>query len=254
MEQQQQAAAGAAGAAAGKTASLAEWKAGASKMTTAAAGEHVAKTAPKAAKAATAPKKSKPKPSARDKPWEERSMEERFGSTPRLVNSNKQLLDVLRYLEAHQARGVISWAEIVEKGIPPWCGPGPPCAWAAARRRAARLVRMPCMCQHASGGSNRAARDPLRTSLSRALSRVRSHAHARAAACAVVRARTRHRYDTAEGGELYNALSHNARVVASPGGFAYHSEHGIADKASLLAHIRGHPEGVRSNEIRDGYE
>jgi hypothetical protein len=62
------------------------------------------------------------------------------------------------------------------------------------------------------------------------------------------------RYDTQEGGELYNQLTNNARVVASARGFRYESEHGVADKASLLRFVRAHPEGVRSSDIKDGYE
>lgn len=62
------------------------------------------------------------------------------------------------------------------------------------------------------------------------------------------------RYDIAEGGELYNLLMSNARVLATSNGFAYQSEHGISDKTTLLGHIRAHPEGVKSTEIKDGYE
>jgi len=62
------------------------------------------------------------------------------------------------------------------------------------------------------------------------------------------------RYDTREGGELYNKLVENPRVIASAGGFTYRSEHGIMDKATLLRFIRSNPEGVRASDIKDGYE
>lgn len=108
------------GAGNGGKASLADWKSGAVKMTTASAGEHVAKTAPK----------PKPKPKAKvskpavasTKPWAEQSIAERYGTQPRNTNLVKQLKDVLKYLEAVQERGCISWEEIITQGIPPWCG------------------------------------------------------------------------------------------------------------------------------------
>lgn len=97
--------------------SLAAWKSGATKMTTSAAGDHVSKTAPKPQPKAA--KVSKPAPSTR--PWAEQSLAERYGTQPRKVNSNKQLKDALRYLEAQQDRGCITWDEIITQGIPPWC-------------------------------------------------------------------------------------------------------------------------------------
>lgn len=159
-------------------------------MTTAAAGDHVTKAAgPKlAAKPGTTSGKGpggsgsrSRQPAAPAKPWVEQSLEERYGSKPKVVSMGKQLKDCLRYLEAHQERGCISWEEITTQGIPHW-------------------------------------------------------------------------YDTAEGGDLFNLLVSNPRVVATPRGFAYQSEHGIADKASLLRHIRIHPEGVRASDVKDGYD
>jgi len=96
--------------------SLAAWKSGATKMTTSAAGDHVSKTAPKPQPKAA--KVSKPAPSTR--PWAEQSIAERYGTQPRKVNPNKQLKDALRYLEAQQDRGCITWEEIITQGIPPW--------------------------------------------------------------------------------------------------------------------------------------
>jgi len=36
------------------------------------------------------------------------------------VIMTKQVLDTLKYLEANQDRGCISWEEVVERAIPPW--------------------------------------------------------------------------------------------------------------------------------------
>lgn len=54
------------------------------------------------------------------KPWAEQSVLERYGTQPKVVNLAKQLKDVLRYLEAQQEHGCISWAEIITQGIPHW--------------------------------------------------------------------------------------------------------------------------------------
>lgn len=63
------------------------------------------------------------------------------------------------------------------------------------------------------------------------------------------------RYMTDETDELHQALLKNPRAKYDPQrGFQYHSEHGIKDKATLLAYIKSQPDGVRSNEIKDGYE
>jgi hypothetical protein len=61
------------------------------------------------------------------------------------------------------------------------------------------------------------------------------------------------RYDTTEGGDLYNALVDNPRVEATSTGFRYLSQFGIRDKASLLEHIRTCPTGVRSIDFKDSY-
>lgn len=63
------------------------------------------------------------------------------------------------------------------------------------------------------------------------------------------------RYMTDETDELHQALLKNPRAKHDPvQGFQYHSEHGIKDKVTLLAYIKSQPDGVRSNEIKDGYE
>lgn len=73
----------------------------------------------------------------------------------------------------------------------------------------------------------------------------------RAVACCAVHAR----YLTDETDELHQALLKNPRAKHDPVlGFQYHSEHGIKDKATLLAYIKSQGDGVRSNEIKDGYE
>eukprot|EP00882_Tetradesmus_deserticola_P005977 GHRQ01006293.1.p1 GENE.GHRQ01006293.1~~GHRQ01006293.1.p1 ORF type:complete len:303 (+),score=132.82 GHRQ01006293.1:72-980(+) len=179
MEGQAPSAAAAAGGQAAKP-SLAAWKQGAVQMTMASAGELVAKAAPKQQK--TSSNKAPVKRPKVDKPFLEKTKEERFGSKPREVNMSKQVKDVLQFLEAHQARErPITWEEIVSDAIPAW-------------------------------------------------------------------------YDTVEGGQLYNVLVGNDRVAASAHGFMYRSEHGIRDKATLLRFLREHPQGVKANEISDGYE
>lgn len=148
-------------------------------MKMASAGELVAKTAPKQKPSNKAAAVKRPKV---EKPFLEKTKEERFGTKPREVNMSKQVKDVLQFLEAHQAKETpISWEEIVRDAIPAW-------------------------------------------------------------------------YDTVEGGQLYNLLVGNDRVAASAHGFMYRSEHGIRDKASLLRFLREHPQGVKANEISDGYE
>eukprot|EP00879_Flechtneria_rotunda_P004507 GHRR01004762.1.p1 GENE.GHRR01004762.1~~GHRR01004762.1.p1 ORF type:complete len:290 (+),score=88.55 GHRR01004762.1:243-1112(+) len=158
--------------------SLADWKAGQKKMTTAFAGELVTKAAPKQKPKVSA--SAKAKQPGKEKSWAEKSIEERFGTQPKQVVMAKQLLDVLRYLESQQERGVITWAELVERAMPPW-------------------------------------------------------------------------YDTAPAGQLFNELTNNPRVEATAEGFAYRSDHQAKDKASLLRHIRAHPEGVRYSDVKDGY-
>ena len=108
---------GSAGKAAGG--SLAEWKSGATKMTTAAAGDHVAKTAPLKP---NKPKVKPSKPAPSNKPWHEQSIAERYGTQPPKItpSASKQLSDALKYLRAVQDRGCISWDEIITQGIPPW--------------------------------------------------------------------------------------------------------------------------------------
>jgi hypothetical protein len=98
--------------------SLAQWRSGAAKMTTAEAGKQVAQTAPPKPRP-KAPSSSKPVLSTR--PWHEQSVEERYGNrAPKVpVNINKQIRDTLRYLEAFQDREC-SWEEIATNGIPPW--------------------------------------------------------------------------------------------------------------------------------------
>ncbi|KAF8069496.1 hypothetical protein HT031_001612 [Scenedesmus sp. PABB004] len=160
--------------------SLAGWKAGQRAMTSNTAGELVAKTAPKPKP--KPPGVKRPKAGAKEKPWAERTKEEKFGTAPKLVHIGKQVKDVVAYLEAHKEReSAITWEEIVAEAVPAW-------------------------------------------------------------------------YDTQEGGELYNLLTHNPRVAASAAGFRYRSEHGISDKASLLRFLRSHPEGVRATDIKDGYD
>lgn len=61
------------------------------------------------------------------------------------------------------------------------------------------------------------------------------------------------RYDTREGGDLYNALIENPAVVATSTGFMYRSQYGIRNKASLLQHIQATPTGVTSVDIKDSY-
>lgn len=89
-------------------------------MTTAAAGVHVSKTAPKPQQQQPKQPKTAGKPAPSSKPWIEQSVEERYGTQAKLVNLTKQLKDVLRYLEAHQERGCISWEEVTTQGIPHW--------------------------------------------------------------------------------------------------------------------------------------
>jgi len=112
------------GASPGLKSSLAQWKAGASKMTTAAAGEHVSKTAPKQdSSSGSSTKKAKPRPSSsKEKSWADKTPEEKHGTVaPKNgVIMTKQVLDTLKYLEANQDRGCISWEEVVERAIPPW--------------------------------------------------------------------------------------------------------------------------------------
>jgi hypothetical protein len=103
--------------------SLAAWKSGADKMASAAAGDHLSKSMPAAKQRPAKPKSgsgSKASAAAPVKPWAEQSLAERYGSKPKTVGISKQLRDVLRYLEAHQERGCISWEEITTHGIPPW--------------------------------------------------------------------------------------------------------------------------------------
>jgi hypothetical protein len=100
--------------------SLAQWKVGAKKMTTAEAGHHVSATAPPKPRAKVV-KANKPPPST--KPWHEQSIAERYGQHPPKmmpVNLNKQIRDALRYLEAYQDREC-SWEEVATNAIPPWC-------------------------------------------------------------------------------------------------------------------------------------
>lgn len=61
------------------------------------------------------------------------------------------------------------------------------------------------------------------------------------------------RYDTEEGGELFNALSGNERVQATSSGFRHLSKFGIKDRQSLLKHIRDCPTGLRSIDFKDSY-
>lgn len=108
----------AAAAGTGAAPSLKQWKSGAEKMTTAEAGDHVSKTAPKP-KPKPAKTASKTPPST--KPWHEQSLAERYGTKPRdNVNINKQVKDVLQYLAAYQDR-VVPWEEITTRAIPAWC-------------------------------------------------------------------------------------------------------------------------------------
>lgn len=95
-----------------------DWKAGALQMNSAAAGSLVAKTAPKEKPAASKRAKSTV---VKEKPFVERTKEEKFGSKPKQVPEGKQMKDVLAYLEAHQDRdAAISWDEIVRDAIPSW--------------------------------------------------------------------------------------------------------------------------------------
>jgi hypothetical protein len=99
--------------------SLAQWKFGANRMTTAEAGNHVSATAPPKPRPKVL-KASKPAPST--KPWHEQSIAERYGLHPPKmmpVNLNKQIRDALRYLEAYQDREC-SWDEVATNAIPPW--------------------------------------------------------------------------------------------------------------------------------------
>lgn len=73
------------------------------------------------------------------------------------------------------------------------------------------------------------------------------------AGCCLTHACTCCRYDTEEGGELFNALSSNERVQATSTGFRYLSKFGIKDKQSLLKHIRDCPTGLRSIDFKDSY-
>lgn len=61
------------------------------------------------------------------------------------------------------------------------------------------------------------------------------------------------RYDTREGGDLYNALIENPAVRATATGFMYKSQYGIKNKDSLLEHIKNTPTGVTSVDIKDSY-
>jgi hypothetical protein len=89
-------------------------------MTMASAGELVAKTAPKQKPSSNKAAAKRPKP-GQDKPFLEKTKEERFGTKPRDVNMSKQVKDVLQFLEAHQAReSPITWEEIVKDAIPAW--------------------------------------------------------------------------------------------------------------------------------------
>jgi hypothetical protein len=120
MEGQAQGAAAAAAAGQAAKPSLAAWKQGAVQMTMASAGELVAKTAPKQQKSSSS-KAAVKRPKGPEKPFLEKTKEERFGTKPREVNMSKQVKDVLQFLEAHQAReSPISWEEIVRDGIPAW--------------------------------------------------------------------------------------------------------------------------------------
>jgi hypothetical protein len=118
MEGQAPPAAAAAAAAAAAKPSLAGWKQGAAQMKMASAGELVAKTAPKQKPSNKAAAVKRPKV---EKPFLEKTKEERFGTKPREVNMSKQVKDVLQFLEAHQAKETpISWEEIVRDAIPAW--------------------------------------------------------------------------------------------------------------------------------------
>lgn len=99
--------------------SLAQWKVGANKMTTAEAGNHVAAVAPPKPRP-KAPKPTKPIQDA--KPWHEQSVAERYGAhPPKLlpVPITQQLRYALRHLEMYQDREC-TWEELTTHGIPPW--------------------------------------------------------------------------------------------------------------------------------------
>lgn len=100
--------------------SLAQWKVGANKMTTAEAGNQVAQTAPPKP---TRPKVPKPiKPAQDAKPWHEQSIAERYGAHPPKmlpVPITQQVRYALRHLEMYQDKEC-TWEELTTNGIPPW--------------------------------------------------------------------------------------------------------------------------------------
>lgn len=113
-----------AAAGSGSKGSLADYRERRSKLQTAAAGELLAKGAVKQQQqqpASGQPAAKKARQAFTSKPWWEKSAEEKQAtSVPKNVPLTKQIRDVLSYLEVNQARGYITWTEVVQQAIPPW--------------------------------------------------------------------------------------------------------------------------------------